>query len=108
MTVPHKLAFNYLNNNIRLEYISTSSGTFIIRIWYSIYAIEKGLWDECTVKDNPIASFPSTKLYLDVGRLLFSSFFFTSPRLSSYFLYFIKMSFHHINESQKKNNGSSP
>ena len=60
-----------------------------------------------TVKDNPIASFPSTKLYLDVGRLLFSSFFFTSPRLSSYFLYFIKMSFHHINESQKKN-GSSP
>lgn len=55
-----------------------------------------------TVKDNPIASFPSTKLYLDVGRLLFSSFFFTSPRLSSYFLYFIKMSFHHINESQKK------
>ena len=51
---------------------------------------------------NPIASFPSTKLYLDVGRLLFSSFFFTSPRLSSYFLYFIKMSFHHINESQKK------
>ena len=60
-----------------------------------------------TVKDNPIASFPSTKLYLDVGRLLVSSFFFTSPRLSSYFLYFIKMSFHHINESQKKN-GSSP
>ena len=58
--------------------------------------------NEFTVKDNPIASFPSTKLYLDVGRLLFSSFFFTSPRLSSYFLYFIKMSFHHINESQKK------
>ena len=50
MTVPHKLAFNYLNNNIRLEYISTSSGTFIIRIWYNIYAIEKGLWDECKAK----------------------------------------------------------
>ena len=63
---------------------------------------------QSTVKDNSIASFPSTKLYLDVGRLLVSSFFFTSPRLSSYFLYFIKMSFHHINESQKKNNGSSP
>ena len=55
-----------------------------------------------TVKYNPIASFPSTKLYLDVGRLLVSSFFFTSPRLSSYFLYFLKISFHHINESQKK------
>ena len=46
--------------------------------------------------------FSINKTLSGCGQTSASSFFFTSPRLSSYFLYFIKMSFHHINESPKK------